>query len=189
MGNFYSIDTPPPAVDQALLARFAKLANYSQNKPSSLCVVVHDMAKLFLNGHASSHEGGAPVDVLEIQKTALKNLWQRAETGTATQEDWQKLSDEFSKHDKQANRRLAYQRIGRQSNAFMFTALNCATKALEFGESSDALESLQNALQPGEVTTVRADGFIKTYYKTEEDFLGMERPIRDPGAWVHRDVK
>lgn len=189
MGNFCSIDNNPPNIDPAVMARYAKLAAHAHNNPSSLCLVVHDIAKLFVNDHAASHEGGAPVDAFEIQHVAFKRLWQRAESGAATQEDWRSLSDELCKQDKLTNGRMVYKRIGQHSKPLMLTALNCASKALEFGENSDALESLQHALQPGEQTVVRADGLIKTYYKTEDDFLGMYPPVRDPGAWVHLDPK
>lgn len=189
MGNLCSVDNKPHPVDPAMLTRYEELARHADTYPGSLCVVVHDLAKLFVADHAVCHVGGAPVDAIKIDNHAIKQHWWRAESGIATQEEWQALSGELHQLDKQANRRQAYQRIGHHGKSPLFTAVHCANKALEFGEHSDALESLQLVLLPGEETTVRSNGFIKTYYKTDEDFLGMYPPVRDPGARVHLDPR
>lgn len=161
---------------------YAKVALTKLRNPQSVCVVAHDLSRLFYEDHAICKLGGAPIEVFELKGHHLQSLWSRAESGKASQEDWIDLSRELLSMDRRLGNRLAYQRSEAHINLPLFSAVNCASKALESGESADALEALHDALKAEEQTTVLNGTILKTYYKTKDDFLGMELSAEVPTA-------
>lgn len=172
MGNRLSNNNPPP-VEPALLQECSQLMLRTIQNPNSLCVVAHDLSRMFLEEHAITHELGAPINAFEITNLGTVYLWEKAQAGYANQDDWIELSNALHALDQQHNNRLVYQRISPQPNSFMQSALTCASKALEYSFDSDAVDALQNTLHPCEQTTLRVEGRLITFYKTENDMLGF----------------